>query len=309
MDNTTNIKNAYRIKISRNRTHVTTYQNLQLWTTKPMKEDKQKKIKPTIPSNYTDHNYYLRMKQRKDAIREICYNSFGLPNVMMLTLTFDKPTTELEAAHIQFKRFIQRINNHYDGFRYTATFSRQTKGNWHYHVICNFSNRFKNHELKALWGNGITYITYLHTNHEMINAIDYLVNNMVESAGETKGKRGYLFSKNTERDIVVDSWKESDAEDFVKVFEKVEKAPRHILYETKNHLGIQGETVDEETGEIFQVSIPERELNPILEQAGYESWDTTYTHLKSSAEFKDKFSELKPATPAPKKFKRTVSKK
>ena len=62
--------------------------------------------------------------------------------------------------------------------------------------------------------------------------------------------------------------------------------------------------VNEETGEIFEITIPDKELNKTLEDAGYESWDTVYTHLSSSADFSDKFAELKPATLRPKKFKR-----
>ena len=41
-----------------------------------------------------------------------------------------------------------------------------------------------------------------------------------------------------------------------------------------------------------------------LEQAGYESWDSTYTHLSSSARFDSLFDELKAAEPQHKKFKR-----
>ena len=48
------IENGYKIKISRKRTRVTTYENMQLQTTKPIKSNKPKKIKPTIPSDYAE---------------------------------------------------------------------------------------------------------------------------------------------------------------------------------------------------------------------------------------------------------------
>ena len=51
------IKGAYKIKMGRHRTQVITYENLTLQTTHPIKEDKQKKIKPTIPSDYAGYNY------------------------------------------------------------------------------------------------------------------------------------------------------------------------------------------------------------------------------------------------------------
>ncbi|MCI9397782.1 MAG: hypothetical protein HFI55_12840 [Lachnospiraceae bacterium] len=82
---------------------------------------------------------------------------------------------------------------------------------------------------------------------------------------------------------------------------------RTILYETRNPLGIKGTRVNEETGEAFEVHLQDRELTPALEYAGYEKWESIYTHLTSSADFSNKFKTLKPATLRPKKFKRTNS--
>ena len=80
---------------------------------------------------------------------------------------------------------------------------------------------------------------------------------------------------------------------------------RTILYETRNTLGVKGTRVNEETGETFEVHLPDRELTPALEDAGYEKWESIYTHLTSWADFSDKFEPIKPATLRPKKFKRT----
>lgn len=309
---TENIKNAYKITISRKRTRVTTYENLQLQTTQPIKSDKPKKIKPSIPSNYAEFNYYNRCKKRKETIKEICENNFDIPNVVMITLTFDQANnkeldfTNINIAHNEFKKFMQRMNDHFKDYKYIATFSRQTNGNWHYHIFCNLNESIKNKTIKTIWGMGITYISYIESNSRMKTMVQYLVNNMSESVEDLKGKRGYLTSKGVERNIVVTSYRTEHEAVFVEAFEKVSNCGRTVLYETKHPLGIIGEQVDEETGEIFTVKIPNRELTPGLQEAGYEHWDTVYTHLKSSAKFEDKFSELKPATPRPKKFKRTV---
>lgn len=309
------IKDGYKLKIGRKRTHVTTYENMVLQTTQPVKKEKPKKIKPTIPSDYANFNYYNRMKKRRQDVREICWNNFDLPDVVMLTLTFDqksnkeKDFTHMEDAHHEFKKFIQRINSHYQDFRYIATFSRQKKGNWHYHVMCNFSHSIKNNEISAIWKNGITYITYIRTSDDYISAVQYLTNNMDESADALKGKHGFMCSRSVERDIELVSWKEGQFNEFVEAFEKVKDSKRKILYETKNHLGIKGTRIDEETGEEFEIHLKDRELNPVLENAGYEEWETVYTHLTSSADFSDKFSPLKPATLRPKKFKRTKPEK
>ena len=138
------IELAMKIKISRRRTRLTTYENMELYTTQPIKQDKKKEIKRNIPSNYADFNYYNRMKQRRRVIEEMVYNSFEAGKMVMLTLTFDgrlqpeKQFSDIKTTHKEFKKFVQRVNDHYDNFRYVATFSRQKNGNWHYHMICNF---------------------------------------------------------------------------------------------------------------------------------------------------------------------------
>lgn len=306
----TYIANGYKLKISRHRTHITTYEDMRLQTTAPLKKDKPKKIKPSIPSNYADCNYYARKRNRRRVVKEIIYNNFALPNVVMITLTFDQKKaqqnqsyTDLSYTHYEFKKFIQRVESHYDDFRYIATFNRQSSGNWHYHLFCNFPPNIPNKTITHLWRNGITYITYIKTQADYQQCMDYLIQNMDQAANELKGKRGYLAPKDIERDKVIKSWNEQHTEEFMEAFERVENAPRTILYETRNHLGVKGKSVDETTGEIREIHLEDRELNPTLEQAGYENWETVYTHLTSSADFSDKFSELKPATPKQKKWK------
>lgn len=304
------IENGYKIKISRKRTHITTYENMQLQTSHPIKDTKKKKIKPSVPSDYAGYNYHNRMRYRRNTIREICNNNFDIPNVVMITLTYDSTKldssicTDLEQSHYMLKKFIQRINSHYDNFKYLATFNRQSNGNWHYHIMCNFPNDISNNIIKDLWKNGIVYTTSIKTRADYETAIKYLIDNMNNASSELKSKKGFLYSKNCERDIVIDSWHADQEQEFAEAFERVENTNRSILYETKNHLGVKGKTVNEDTGEIAEFHIPDRELTPALQQAGYESWDTVYTHLSSSADFSDKFAPLLPATPKPKKQKK-----
>lgn len=106
------IELAMKIKISRRRTRLTTYENMELYTTQPIKPDKKKEIKRNIPSNYADFNYYNRMKQRRRVIEEMVYNSFEAGKMVMLTLTFDsrlqpeKQFSDIKTTHKEFKKFI-----------------------------------------------------------------------------------------------------------------------------------------------------------------------------------------------------------
>ena len=308
------IQNGYKVTIGRRRTRITAYENLRLQTTQPIKENKPKKMKPSIPSDYAGFNYYNRMKARRERIRELAYNNFDCVYSTMISLTFEVTDakadyTVVENAHREFKKFIQRVNDHYDNFKYVATFNRQRNGNWHYHMLCNFPISTRNKTIKELWKNGSTYITRIETQSDFDTVVQYLINNMSESADDIKGKHGYLSSKNLESNIVLTSYKADDAADFDIAFQRVLESNRKILYSTKNHLGIQGQTVNEETGEIANFTIPDRELDPMLENAGYQSWDSTFTYLTSSARFDEKFSDILPATQKHKKFKRNSNKK
>lgn len=303
------IKDGFKFRISRKRTHVTTYENMPLQSTEPIKEGKEKKRKPSIPSNYASFNYYNRMKQRRGAIKELCWNNFDLPYVVMLTLTYDtegkdQQFTNLGESHKNFKKFIQRVNSHYDNFKYIATFSRQNNGNWHYHVMCNFEDTITNEAVSALWKMGFVYVAYIKDMGHFRNSINYLIQNMDESSDCIKGRRGYLYSKSLEHDIILKSWDNNNTDEYNEAYEKIVGSQNQILYETKNHLGIKGKRMDEETGNEIEVTIPDRELNETISNAGYESWDTVYTHVSSNADFSDKFKELLPATPSRKKLKR-----
>jgi hypothetical protein len=285
---------------------------MQLQTTNPIKSNKKKKIKPSIPSDYAGYNYHNRMKYRRETIREICNNNFEIPNVVMLTLTYDStkltPTvcSNLEQSHYEFKKFVQRVNSHYENFRYLATFNRQSNGNWHYHVMCNFPRDISNNTIKDLWKNGIVYTTRIKSRTDYDSAVKYLIENMNAASSELKSKKGFLYAKSCERDIILDSWHADQEDAFAEAFEQVANANRTILYETRNHLGVKGHTVNEDTGEIAEFHLPDRELSPTLQQAGYESWDTIYTHLSSAADFSDKFAPLLPATPKSNKKNSTV---
>lgn len=233
----------------------------------------------------------------------------------MLTLTFDsrlqpeKKFSDLSITHREFKKFIQRVNDHYDHFLYVATFSRQKNGNWHYHMICNFPITIAPGEVRKLWKNGSFYITQIETNSEMSTVIKYVIGNMNESTAEMHGNHGYLCSKAIERDKVITSWREEQEAEYQQAFERLKTEKTKKLYETRNHLGVRGERVDESTGEIYSVTLRNEKFTNALKNAGYENLDTVYTHLSSAADFSDYFAPLQVATPKPKKFKRDATSK
>lgn len=309
------IVSGFKIKIGRHRTTFTTCENMVLQATKPIKEGKEPKLKPSIPSDYANYNYYLRNKKRRKSVKEMCFNNFAPSMVSIVSLTFDpkkfpeNSLTDIEFTNVEFKKFIQRVNEHYENFKYIATYSRQSNGNWHYHMMCNITPDVTNEEMtEELWKNGFTYITYIKDQGGFRTAIDYLIANLNQSSEDKRGKHGYLKSKNIEQDIIIKSWKPEDKELFDSVYEKIMESSVKEMYETSNNLGVQGEQVDNDTGEIFPIHLPNIELTETMKMAGFTSWDSVFTYFSSTARFEDKFSELIPATPRKKKFKRAKGK-
>lgn len=243
------------------------------------------------------------MKKRRQVIRELCNNNFSIPNVSMVTLTFDqannpnKDFKDINTAHKEFDKFIRRINNHYDNFRYIATFSRQGNGNWHYHMLCNFNNKIKKETLNEIWKNGIVHIGHLKANSEFKATTDYIIENMNQSSNEVRGRRGYLASLNMEKEIVLTSWKPQDSKGFEEVYKEVSLKERRILYEARNHVGVQRVEEQRSNGDEIIDIIVKQELTQSLKDEGYEDLETIYTHLSSSARFSDRFTELVAATP------------
>ena len=301
---------GFKIEISKRKTRVTTYENLVLrykhddWEQRKDKKEKDEK------SSYEDLNYYKRLKKRKKTIDEMCYNNFEIPNTVMITLTFDgkknkKDYTQLDVTHCEFKKFIQRINSRYDNFKYIATFCRQENQNWHYHMICNFNRKILNDEIAGIWKNGYTYISYISHQYYFDNVVKYLTKNMESSHDELKGRRGYLCSKNVERNIVFTSWNDENDVKYIETMEKVKKAERRIIYEAKNPIGWE-KKIQRNGQECTHIRIGVEE-NKHLQKQGYVLSNSVFTHLISKADFKEYFTPPSPAIKKQKKLEKKSS--
>ena len=95
---------------------------------------------------------------------------------------------------------------------------------------------------------------------------------MNESTAEMHGNHGYLCSKAIERDKVITSWREEQEAEYQQAFERLKTEKTKILYETRNHLGVRGERVDESTGEIYSVTLRDEKLTNALKNAGMKIW-------------------------------------
>lgn len=136
---------------------------------------------------------------------------------------------DLAVCNKEFKKFIQRMNYRYEGFKYVAVMARQENGNWHYHMICNISY-MKFDELKKVWGLGGAYIRKIGKKEELLKSKNYLKKNLIEARKDLKGEKGYLASKGLKRNIVLRSWVEEEAEEYSEQAQRLNEVKKQVKY-------------------------------------------------------------------------------
>lgn len=252
------------------------------------------------PGALAEENYKRRKKARRDAVYSIIYNNFQQKHTSMITLTFaaaegDTSVQNLHTCHHAFKKFIQRVNYKYDGFKYVATFSQQENKNWHYHIVSNLTD-ISTTELQELWGNGFTWFYKIQNDGELRGKATYCVENMNEAAAdELKWEKGYLCSKGLQRNIVLRTWNAGEAEDCRATFEKIAQSPSKLLYKSAHHVGVKME-VDTDEGTKATRYTKNAQLDDELIAAGGEEWHSTYHHIKSDMDTSPMFNLLPSAT-------------
>lgn len=291
-----------KVIISRNKTIVVDVNNLVI---PDGSRANQLKFSGIGEGKYAEYNYGKRIKHRAKKIRELCNNSFDAENCMFVTLTFDanlspdKDFTNLTTAHEEFKKFIKRVNERYSDFKYIATFSKQLNCNrWHYHLICNFDDSVTTRDIRLLWENGYVSKSEITTYLSFKNHVNYLIKNARESAGELRGRKGYLTSKNVERDIIIRSWRPEQAEDFEEVAGDIMGNGVCLLYKFCKEYN---EMPPKDDGTLTDEEKVER-INAYEERKRFYNENApSYTYFSATTKYPNEFEPLVLATPKPKK--------
>lgn len=298
-----------KVKIGRERTFIIEDNNKILPAFKREPPPKE------VHSKNADENYRKRMRARSKIIRERCENSFDVYTAWHATLTFDGSKIDaqkLDVVHNEFAKFIKRVKRAFDNFAYVATFARQENGNWHYHMVCNFPLNFTERELSYLWENGRVKIKKIRSEKHFKNTINYLIKNLMCNAEEKKGKKGYMYSQNTEKDKVICSWRDEDTLKFEEVTNKIMKDGTGgimLKYRYYNKNGSMCESIDIETGQKYMKWIGKFELGNGLKQLGFQECISKFSCYDSMTRFEERFLPITSAERKPKEDKGKSSKK
>ena len=255
------------------------------------------------PSPNADRNYIRRMRKRASIVKEKCKNCFSVDNAVHVTLTFDKQKCadidpkDIKQTHNAFNKFIKRVNRRYEGFCYVATFDKQSNGNWHYHVMCNFpivkTSGTTANILKELWQCGRVYVSEILSKKHFNNCVRYLNINMFNHDSDKHGIKGYLASRNAKSKIVVSSGRVADNAKFKKIDGDVKQYPLEKIYSTSKRVGF----IKEVNGVKKVIIDFDNEYNCV--PTGYKPLDMGISAFSSPVKYDNLFPKLESAKAKP----------
>lgn len=125
-----------------------------------------------------------------------------------LTLTFGDNVTDLDVAHYEFKKFIQRLNYLVFGvkkaiLKYTAVPQFQERGAVHYHVVLYNMPYTKVDIIEKVWGKGWVWINKI---DDVDNVGAYITKYMVKDMDDDrlKGRKCYFNSRGLFKPVVIE---------------------------------------------------------------------------------------------------------
>lgn len=213
------------------------------------------KVKTTITRSMTAMTFYEGVKDpdkydlkdladcRANKILELCSNGFEGGKCMCVTLIFDpslspdKDFCDLDTAHKEFEKFIKKVNDRYDDFRYVAIFFKFEEYNcWKYGLICNFSSDVSEEKIGSLWKNGVAKKVDIPTEYDMGEAVTLFMGITKANTNILKKGKWYFASDNIEPSIVYHSWIPEEIDDVASIVFNIEKygiKPNGIVRYTK----------------------------------------------------------------------------
>lgn len=158
--------------------------------------------------NY-EENRKKTLQRARANLKRIINSNIGMYGVKpkFLTLTFKENIQDLNIAHYEFKKFIQRVN--YEIFKskksflkYTAVVEFQKRGAIHYHVIFYNLPYITSNMIEKIWNNGFVKINAI---DNVKNVGSYVTKYMQKSLNDKRleGRKCYFNSKGLYKPIEI----------------------------------------------------------------------------------------------------------
>ena len=227
----------------------------------PVLSDEEKGIKKNTKliirrkkySEMNEHERTVSNKRRQSYYqRKIRYlMDLAIHNKLNLfiTLTFSEKITEYEEAKYRWELFLKRLKDKYGkDIKYIATYEKQKRGAYHYHVLTN-TGFLPIEELSKEWKYGYVYVEEIKAEcqEDQIRQIRYVFKYIVKEVMEEMDdninrKRKVYCSRNLFKPTVIKEITDQTVEDVI--FENMEDIIENDEYDMKNFQGIKINKVD-----------------------------------------------------------------
>lgn len=238
-----------RVIIAGNQIEIYKYENDIIYGFK----DKKKKSKGRQSVASEEDKEVNREKVFKRARTELrrLINSNVEEDSKFLTLTFKDNVTDLDFANNEFKKFIKRLNYHFNiKVKYSCVIEFQKRGAIHYHVILyNLRGKIDLHKLSSIWSNGFIKLNKI---KGVDNVGAYICKYMTKTDDKRlEGRKMYFNSRNLnkpteikEPEVVsaVESSLQSQAPKYSNTFSNEYNTVSYSQYIINSVMKCQGET-------------------------------------------------------------------
>lgn len=141
-------------------------------------------------------------------------------------------------------------------------------------------------EIAAIWKHGLVRLRHIQDGTQLRTSIAYLVKNMDEAKGDLFGRRGYLFSRNAEHNIVHKTWTPEGEAALAAMLDRIKQSRVVKTYEKSEPLGVAIQTADGEYTDI----LPGEELTDTLKALGFTEFKALYEYYNISLRCPEQFS-------------------
>ena len=160
----------------------------------------------TISPNF-EKNMKQTSRRRRNDVYNLILDNFTENESVFVTLTFANHIDDLEVAHKELKKFLDRYKYKYGDANYVIVYKKQSSSErWHYHIV--MSPITTKADVECLWPLGTSDAQIVYSIRGIAN---YLTENMLdaERSGEIpSGKKAYKASAGLYRRKII---KDDDA--------------------------------------------------------------------------------------------------
>jgi len=168
----------------------------------------------------------------RNMVRRLALANFDSGS-KFITFTFAENISEVSAANVKWRAFMQRMRRKYGTFKYMAVIEFQKRGAVHYHCIWDLPY-IKKSDLAEIWDNGFIKINRIeHVDNVGAYIVKYMTKDLMDS--RFVAQKSYQCSKGLQRPLEL---RGEEAETIIALYELGQKKAVFESSYTSEYLGL-----------------------------------------------------------------------